>query len=40
MVEEELVSAGADWLADNLATISLDGVERQDGLSFFLEEKK
>jgi mannitol-1-/sugar-/sorbitol-6-phosphatase len=38
--ESELLSAGADWIAENLSALSLDPQERTDGLAFSLQEKK
>jgi sugar-phosphatase len=38
--EEELLSAGADWIADNLSSLSLDPQGRTGDLAFRLQEKK
>lgn len=38
--EDELLSAGADWIAENLSALSLDPGERSDGLALRLQEKK
>jgi len=38
--EEELLSAGADWIAENLSALSLDAQARTAGLAFRLQEKK
>jgi mannitol-1-/sugar-/sorbitol-6-phosphatase len=37
---EELLSAGADWIADNLSALSLDPPKQTAGLTFRLQEKK
>src|SRR5580658_2370503 len=38
--EAELLSAGADWIADDLSALSLDGLEQEAGLTFLLRAKK
>ncbi len=38
--EEELLSAGADWIAENLSALSLDQQQQTVGLAFRLQEKK
>ena len=38
--EEELLNAGADWMADNLSSLSLDPHGPTSGLTFRLQEKK
>ena len=38
--DEELLSAGADWLAEDLSALSLAPQERSSGLAFRLQEKK
>jgi len=37
--EEELLSAGVDWVAENLSALSLDAQKRTGGLAFRLQEK-
>jgi mannitol-1-/sugar-/sorbitol-6-phosphatase len=39
-VAEELLAAGADWIADDLSALSLDLQGRTAGLAFHLQEKK
>jgi mannitol-1-/sugar-/sorbitol-6-phosphatase len=38
--EDELLSAGADWIAENLSSLSLDLKVQPAGLTFRLQEKK
>jgi mannitol-1-/sugar-/sorbitol-6-phosphatase len=40
MPDDELLRAGADWLADNLASLSLDGPASGATLSFSLKQMK
>jgi sugar-phosphatase len=38
--EAELLSAGADWVADDLSALSLEPLEQKAGLTFLLKAKK
>jgi sugar-phosphatase len=38
--DEELLTAGADWIADDLSALSLEPQIRTSALVFLLEEKK
>jgi sugar-phosphatase len=38
--EAELLAAGADWIANDLSALSLDGLEQEAGLTFLLKAKK
>jgi sugar-phosphatase len=38
--DRELLTAGADWMADNLSALSLDPLEQKAGLTFLLKTKK
>jgi sugar-phosphatase len=38
--DAELLAAGADWVADDLSSLSLDPVEQKEGLTFLLRAKK
>jgi beta-phosphoglucomutase-like phosphatase (HAD superfamily) len=39
-MDEELLTAGADWIADDLSALSLEPPEQTKGLAFRLKEKK
>jgi sugar-phosphatase len=38
--DEELLSAGADWIADDLSALSLEPQTQISGLAFLLRDKK
>ena len=38
--DEELLTAGADWIADDLSSLSLETQRHSTGLAFLLQEKK
>jgi len=38
--DEELLTAGADWIADDLSALSLEPQIRTSALAFLLQEKK